>query len=123
MNAPLLSGDRDTKVLSVLNISELHILTGISGKLISSMESAFEEKEDGQAFIDNFLKREDIRKCVYRGSNSFEGNQARKLLKCSDRLERDVRNMLSFETAVLPFVTTLQKLNEVLTACFGQSRD
>ena len=62
--------------------------------------------------------------CVYQGSNSFEGNQARKLLQYVDKLERDVKN-LDFETATkaLPFVEALRQLDKVVTACFGQSLD
>ena len=83
-----------------------------------------ETKEDGEQFMNDFLKREDISKCVYQGSNSFEGNQARKLLQSVDKLERDVKN-LDFETAAkaLPFVETLRKLDRVVTACFGQTLD
>ena len=123
INPPLLTGDNETTTLDVLNISELHCLTGSTGKIISGLEScAFETKGSGERFIDNFLKREDISKCVYQGSNSFEGNQARKLLKCVDKLERDVKNTLDFETAAkaLPFVEALRLLDRVVTSCFGQ---
>ena len=74
--------------------------------------------------MNNFLKREDISKCVYQGSNSFEGNQARKLLQRVDKLERDVKD-LDFETAAkaLPFVETLRQLDKVVTSCFGQTLD
>ena len=125
VNPPLLTGDDDTRTLEKLNISELHCMTGSTGKLISEMERcAFETIEDGEKFINDFLKREDISKCVYQGSNSFEGNQARKLLQSVDKLERDVMN-LDFDTAAkaLPFVETLRKLDRVVSACFGQSLD
>ena len=73
---------------------------------------AFETKEVGEMFMNDFLKRGDISKCVYQGSNSFEGNQARKLLQSVDKLERDVKN-LDFETAAkaFHFVETLRKLD------------
>ena len=125
VNPPLLTGDDDTRTLEKLNISELHCMTGSTGKLISEMERcAFETIEDGEKFINDFLKREDISKCVYQGSNSFEGNQARKLLQSVDKLERDIMN-LDFDTAAkaLPFVETLRKLDRVVSACFGQSLD
>ena len=122
VNPPLLTGDESTMTLEVLNISELHCMTGIVGKIISEMERcAFVEKQDGETFMNAFLKREDISKCVYQGSNSFEGNQARKLLQRVDKLERDVKN-LDFETATsaMPFVETLRIFDRVVTACFGQ---
>ena len=123
INPPLLIGEDTTKTLDILNISELHCLTGATGKIISGLErSAFETKGQGERFINEFLKREDISKCVYQGSNSFEGNQARKLLKCCDKLERDVKNLLDFETAAkaLPFIEALKLLDRVVAACFGQ---
>ena len=126
INPPLLAGDSATKTLDVLNVSELHCMTGSTGKIVSGFEScAFENKEDGEKFINEFLRREDISKCVYQGSNSFEGNQARKLLQCVDKLDRDVKNLLDFETAAkaLPFVETLRHLDRVVTACFGQTLD
>ena len=125
VNPPLLTGKDSTKTIEVLNISELHCMTGVVGKLVSEMERcAFEEKETGEKFMNDFLKREDISKCVYQGSNSFEGNQARKLLQRVDQLERDVQK-LDFETAAkaLPFVQTLRELDKVVTSCFGQHLD
>ena len=125
VNPPLLTGKESTKTIEVLNISELHCMTGVVGKLVSEMERcAFEEKEIGEKFINDFLKRQDISKCVYQGSNSFEGNQARKLLQRVDQLERDVQQ-LDFETATkaLPFVQTLRELDKVVTSCFGQHLD
>ena len=126
INPPLLTGDDSTKTLEVLNVSELHCMTGSTGKIVSGFERcAFENKGEGEKFMNEFLKREDISKCVYQGSNSFEGNQARKLLKCVDKLERDVKHLLDFETATkaLPFVESLRLLDKVFTACFGQALD
>ena len=123
VNPPLLTDEDSTKTLEILNISELHCMTGAVGKIVSELERcAFEEKEDGEKFVNAFLKREDISKCVYQGSNSFEGNQARKLLQRGDKLDRDVKE-LDFETAAkgLPFVETLRLLDKVVTACFGQT--
>ena len=125
VNPPLLTGEDSVKTIEKLNISELHCMTGATGKLVTEMERcAFKTKEEGELFINNFLKREDISKCVYQGSNSFEGNQARKLLQRVDKLERDVKN-LNFETAAkaLPFVETLRQLDKVVTSCFGQTLD
>ena len=91
VNPPLLSGYDSVKTLERLNISELHCMTGATGKLVSEMERCgFESREEGEKFINDFLKREDISKCIYQGSNSFEGNQAQKLLQYVDPLERDV---------------------------------
>ena len=100
-------------------------MTGIVGKLVTEMERcAFANKGDNNKFMNDFLKREDISKCVYQGSNSFKGNQARKLLRVVDTLERDVKT-LNFDSATkaLPFVNCLRRFDRVVTACFGQSLD
>ena len=79
---PLLHGDSDTLVLEVLNLPELHLMTGVTGKIVKEMENkCFESKAEGKLFFDKFLKDMNIKRCVYQGSESFEGNQARKLLK------------------------------------------
>ena len=58
INPPLLTGDDSTKTLEKLNISELHCMTGSTGKVVSEMERcAFETKEDGEKFMNDFLKR------------------------------------------------------------------
>ena len=62
-------------------------MTGIVGNLVTEMACyAFPNKNNRKEFMNNFLKREDISKCVYQGSNSFEGNQARKLLCVYNKL-------------------------------------
>ena len=125
INPPLLIGDDRKKTLELMNISELHILTGSVSKIVSEMERlTFSSKKEGKKFLDNFFKAQDIRKCVYQGSNSFEGNQARKVLQKVDMLEQDVKK-LDFETATkaIPFVDCLRKLDKVVTSCFGQTLD
>ena len=79
---PLLCGDPDELVMDKINLPELHIMTGVTGKLIKEMEcKCFESQADGRKFIDKFLHVNNIQRCVYQGSESFEGNQARKILK------------------------------------------
>ena len=123
VNKPLLTGDDSTLTLEVLNPPELHLMTGVIGKLIMEMERrGFEYKEEGEKFVTDFLRKEDISRCVYQGSRSFEGNQARKLLVNVDRLERSVME-LNMETIIeaLPFVHTIRLFEKVVTACFGQT--
>ena len=75
--------------------------------------------------MDDFFKKYDIRKTVYRGGMSFEGNQARKVLKSVDKLERDIQNNLDFGTVLkcLPFTECLRKFDKVIDSCFGQELD
>ena len=125
INKPLLTGEDNTKTLEVLNPPELHLMTGVIGKLIMEMErKAFEDKGEGEAFMTEFLREEDISRCVYQGSRSFEGNQARKLLKNVDKLERLVMRLdMEVTIEALPFTQTLRLFEKVVTACFGQSLD
>ena len=100
-------------------------MTGVIGKLIMEMErKAFEDKGEGEAFMTEFLREEDISRCVYQGSRSFEGNQARKLLKNVDKLERLVMRLdMEVTIEALPFTQTLRLFEKVVTACFGQTLD
>ena len=125
INKPLLTGDDSTKTIEILNPPELHLMTGVIGKLIMEKERrGFEFKAEGERFVTEFLKKEDISRCVYQGSRSFEGNQARKLLMSVDKLERSVME-LDMETVIeaLPFVQTIRLFAKVVTACFGQTLD
>ena len=119
VNKPLLTGEDSLKTLEVLNPPQLHIMTGVMGKLLTEME-----KVTGEQFVTNFLREEDISKCVYQGSRSFEGNQARKFLKNVDKLEREVMK-LDMETSIsaLPFVQALRLFDKVVSSCFGQILD
>ena len=125
INKPILVGEPETKTLEILNILELHIMTGVIGKLVTELENrGFETKQKGQIFMIGYLEREDISRCVYQGSRGFEGNQAHKLLMKIDILERDIMEM-DPETIIklLPFVQCLRKFEKVVTACFGQTFD
>ena len=87
-------------------------------------DSYMDRIESGEKFIVSFLRKEDISRCVYQGAKSFEGNQARKLLRSVDKLERDVKT-LDIETCiqVLPYVETLRSFDRVVSSCFSQTLD
>ena len=88
INKPLLTVDDDILISDIFNIPELHILTGVTGKLVQEFErKAFRTPEEGKDFMNAWLKKKGIRRCVYQGSASFEGNQADKLLRSVDSLE------------------------------------
>ena len=125
-NPPLITGEDDTLMLDILFLPELHIMTGVTEKILKAMEKlCFSCLQDGDNFLDDFFKRYDIKKTVYRGGMSFEGNQARKVLKSVDKLERDIQNNLDFGTVLkcLPFTECLRKFDKVIDSCFGQELD
>ena len=83
-----------------------------------------ENTEEGEEFVNVFLKKENISKCVYQGCNSFEGTQARKLLKKVNELEEAVMKLDPVKIQkTLPFVATLGMFNKVVESCFGQNLD
>ena len=123
---PLLTGDNDVLICDIFNIPELHILTGVTGKLVQEFErKAFRTPEEGKDFMNAWLKKKGVRRCVYQGSASFEGNQADKLLKSVDSLEQAVLHETSPEVIImaLPFTQALRLFRKVCVACFGQSLD
>ena len=122
---PLVSGDDDEKILNMLAPPENHLLTGVVGKVVLEMEKAgWSTQKQGELWVREFLRRENCSKASYHGTNSFEGNQARSLLRKADILKRDILAE-GFDVAVkcLPFVETLKKFNGVVSACFGQELD
>ena len=123
-NKPLLTGDDDKLIRDIFHIPELHILTGVVGKIVKALEGkAFKTPHEGKDFMNSWLKKEVIRRCVYQGSASFEGNQAEKLLKKVDSLEEAVMSWGCQETIVqaLPFIQVLRLFKRVVEACFGQT--
>ena len=72
MNANLLAGDPDTKVLSILFPPELHLLIGVVDKHLQGLESVF-----GLTWVDNFLKEVSIVRKSYQGAHALEGNLIR----------------------------------------------
>ena len=120
----LLQGDPQTTTLELLTIAELHIMTGTVGKLIQEIIKSFPIKEDGNIFINTFMKTNNISWCSYQ-PGTFEGNQARKLLRSSKNLLSETEGlpstMIGEKTADM--VRTLVKFDQVVVACFGQDLD
>ena len=78
IHKPLLKGEEGQKILSMLVPPELHLMTGVTGKLMNELEYSLNRNAEGTKFPNEFHTREDIQKCVYRGSHSYQGNQAKK---------------------------------------------
>ena len=98
-------------------------MTGVTGKLIKEMENkCFESKASGRQLVDKFLDANNIKRCVYQGSESFEGNQARKILKSVYSLRRSVeKEEENIKEKALPFVECLDVFCKVVKSCFGQT--
>ena len=119
----LLSGSPDTPIISLINFSELHALTGITGKLVNEMIAVFRNKDKGGQWVENFMAENNISWCVYR-PQTFEGNQARKFIRLSGKLLERARYLPLLDAIpVLQFCRTLVLFNKVVISCFGQGLD
>ena len=85
VNPALISGPSDRRVVEILNFSELHVLTGVVGKLVGELIKVFNDGEVGQQFVNSFVIKVNIKWCPYQ-PNSFEGNQAKKMVDHSANL-------------------------------------
>ncbi|PAA75279.1 hypothetical protein BOX15_Mlig024734g1, partial [Macrostomum lignano] len=108
VNLPLLAGDDDEEVLMLLPPPELHLLLGISNKLLDSLNEAWGE-DRGFAW----LQSHGIVRAGYRGG-TMEGNACRKLLLMAEVLLEDVPHELQ------PFAQCLICFNSVVNGAFGQ---
>ena len=96
---------------------ELNLKTGTVGKLIKEMErKIFPNYEEEKDFMDQWLKDEDIRRRIYQGSASFDGNQAEKILLRGDTSMNNAFKKKGDEDIFLkaePFLNTV----EILRCC------
>ena len=123
VNKPLLRGQDSEKVISLVNFPELHVLTGVVGKVIKELQrKAFKSEQEGIKFLDKWMKSVHVEKTVYHGSASFVGGMAVRLLNNLDSLRKTVEEQLDRDTGslVLPFIEALDAFNSVRVMCFGQ---
>ena len=124
VNPPLLIGPTDCKVLGLVYFPELHVLTGIVGKLVKEMErKVFSSPEAGKKFLDDWMASPlvNVARTVYHGSANFVGDMAKLLLKKVGHLEEAI-SMLEDGTIIkaAPFIKAFKQFEEVRKACFGQ---
>ena len=122
VNPPLIIGPNDSKVLGLVYFPELHVLTGIVGKLVKELErKVFSSPEAGKKFLDDWMASPlvNVTRTVYHGSANFVGDMAKLLLKKDGHLEEAI-SMLDNVTTIkaAPFIKAFKQ--EVRKACFGQ---
>ena len=124
VNPPLLTGKDECLVLSIIYFPELHVLTGIVGKLVKEFEkNVFPTPEEGREFMEAWMASPTVNVCktVYHGSASFVGDMAKKLLQKLSSLEREVIKLdPEIVMKASPYIKTLESLESVRVACFGQ---
>lgn len=129
VNVPLITGQESEKVLGLVNFPELHVLTGITGKLVKEFENkVFSSSEEGHSFMNQWMELPSVsvQRCVYRGQAGFVGNEAMKLLrKAPKSLAEKVKTELGSDTAdkAAPYIIAFHQLHQVVEACFGQDLD
>ena len=123
VSRPLLIGDQDSSVLSLLHFPELHVTLGVVGKLVKGIEATcFSTADEGTEFMNSWMNTVNVSKTVYHGGTSFVGDMAKRLLNNLYSLEHRVNEKLDKQTQdkILPFLTALKCFNGVRVTCFGQ---
>ena len=127
VNPPLVTGDDDHNILGdIFLFPELHVFTGIVGKLVKEKErNVFSTPEEGKQFMEDWMSQPgvNVSKTVYYGNASFVGNMAEKLLEKVDTLREKINNELKEEQILLaePYRDAFEKFYLVVKACFGQT--
>ena len=115
-------GDAETLVLGILNLPALHCFSGIVDKLMNNFKSTiFSTKvEEGQAWMDRYLKKEGIVRKMKQGRPALEGNQCNAFLQKTDKLEQDLlREGGDITIKGLPFVVALRAFKKLQEGCLG----
>ena len=121
VNQPLITGPPEKLVLDLLNCPSLHILIGIVNKLIIEFEkNVFSSYDEGELWMETFLKKMCILRKNKQGKADLEGNQSRDFLKCLDKLEECItRESSADQVKALAFVETFRAFKQVVHDCFS----
>ena len=88
VHPPLLTGDKNKKILELVNIPYLHTLLGVVDKILKEIEKNLcKNKEYGLQFVNRYLSKINICRVSYHGQHRLEGNASNKLLKNIDSFE------------------------------------
>ena len=102
-------------------------MTGVIGKLIGEIEKSFPDNKDtgeGTAFVNQFLKDNNIHRTEYQGSHSFEGNHARKLLHVISKMRPEAQNLNGdYKEKVLRIISVIEAFDKVVESCFAVHLD
>ena len=94
-------------------------MLGITYKLRVALETKVSPtKEEGKAFMDDFLDVTNIVRKSYMGQQSLEGNQTKKFLKSLERLQTTYMECRML-AAALPYIHVLESFAKVVEDCFG----
>lgn len=111
VNEPLLNASDEALILDLIPPPELHIMLGISNKLLNKMNEKW-----GSSNVSAFLARFHIQKDSHQGKQ-LNGNNCVRLLQHLDDLEKLIPRNLK------PYVSALRDFDNVRKACFGMTLD
>ena len=114
INKPLFDFDKDTEIIDLIPLPELHLLIGVVNKLYESMLTEFEE-ESKEWVQECHVDRE-----VYFGKSSFNGNSSKKLLNNVDKLQRISEK---HNGRCMKYVQCYQHFCGVVNSCFSNNLD
>jgi hypothetical protein len=121
VNSPLLTGNKNKKILELVNIPGLHILLGVVDKILKEIEkNLFENKECGLQFVNQYLSKINICRVSYQGQHRLEGNACHKLLKNIDSFELFFQEF-SLGVSAAKYIKVLRDFEKIVHGCFGKS--
>ena len=124
VNKTLFTHADQVKVSSVVNVPGLHVMTGVTGKLVDEIERSFPDNKkthEGTNFVNKFLKEHNIHRAEYQGSHSFEGNHARKLLRVVHKMRAEVEQVTveHNKERIFGIISVMEAFDAVVESCFS----
>lgn len=123
VNKTLFTHADNIKLSSVVNVPGLHVMTGVTGKLVDEIEKSFPDNKkthEGTNFVNKFLKENNIHRAEYQGSHSFEGNHARKLVRVIHKMLPLVKQLSGdHKDRILRIISVMEAFDEVIESCFS----
>ena len=115
---PLLIGENHILLILLSSLPGLHMMTGVVSKLIAEIEATL--GDTGRNFVDKYLKQISVHRSEYHGLYSFEGNQARKLLKKIGGMMDNARRLpRKVKSRVKEIIGVMEAFDLVVERCFG----
>ena len=108
IHEPLMSGEDETPVLSIIPPPELHLMLGAVNKIFEELNKAWGDNKGT-----TFASRHNICRTDYFGGG-YEGNQCKEILKKVDLLAQEL------PPALQKFAEALRSFDAVRKSCFGE---
>ena len=117
LNRPILVGDGTVPIWQIVNIPELHILLGLTMKLILALENIIEE--DGMLIVSRFLMENNIKRICYQGQQRLDGNQCRSFINKAELLADFLKPIKCTEDPK-SYIELIIQFRDVVDSCFSK---